>query len=67
MFQESDLATLRTLVHGTVSSPGDPGYAIDTAGYNPSMVQRPDATLGAAGVEDIQNAIRWAAQREIPL
>ncbi|MCC3270616.1 FAD-binding oxidoreductase [Arthrobacter gengyunqii] len=67
MFQESDLATLRTLVHGTVSSPGDPGYAIDTSGYNPSMVQRPDATLGAAGVEDIQNAIRWAAQREIPL
>ncbi|MCC9197922.1 FAD-binding oxidoreductase [Arthrobacter sp. zg-Y820] len=67
MIQESDLEALRSVVQGTLSGPGDAGYAVATAGFNPSLVQRPDAALGASGVEDIQLAVRWAAQLGIPI
>ncbi|MCC9203943.1 FAD-binding oxidoreductase [Arthrobacter sp. zg-Y769] len=67
MLQDTDLENLRSVVHGPLSRPGNPGYAADTAGFNPSAVPRPDAVLGAAGVDDVQNAVRWAAERNIPL
>ncbi|MCQ1985697.1 MULTISPECIES: FAD-binding oxidoreductase [unclassified Arthrobacter] len=67
MIQAADLETLRNVVHGPLNSPGEPGYAVDTAGFNPSVIQRPDAVLGAAAVEDVQNAVRWAAERGIPV
>ena len=67
MIQDADLEALRRGVQGPLSRPGDPGYAVDTAGFNPSLVQHPDAVLGAAGIEDVQHAVRWAAQLDVPV
>lgn len=67
MIQDADLETLRAVVSGTLSRTGDPEYEFDTATFNPSVIQQPDAVLGATGTEDVQNAVRWAAQREIPV
>ena len=67
MIQDADLELLSTAVRGQVSRPGDPEYELDKAGFNPSVIQRPDAVLGAAGVEDVQNAVRWAARMDIPV
>lgn len=65
MILNPELETLRSRVHGPVSGPGDPGYAVDT--FNPSMIQRPDAVLAAADAQDVQNAVRWAAETGIPV
>ncbi|MDM7990153.1 FAD-binding oxidoreductase [Arthrobacter sp. zg-Y877] len=67
MLQDADLEALRRVVHGPLDSRGGPGYADGTAGFNPSVVQRPDAVLGAVDSEDVRNAVRWAAQRGVPV
>lgn len=67
MLQKADLESLRSVVHGTLSSPGEPEYSRGSQGFNPSLVQRPDAVLGAVSVGDVQHAVHWAAQRGIPV
>lgn len=66
MIRETDLETLSSTVHGTLSTAGDPDYGPDTATFNPSAVHRPDAVLGAVNAEDVQAAVRWAGQRDVP-
>ena len=65
MLLNAELEALRSRVRGPVSGPGDPGYAVDT--FNPSLVQRPDAVLAAADAQDVQDAVRWAAETGIPV
>ncbi|MBP3044206.1 FAD-binding oxidoreductase [Arthrobacter jiangjiafuii] len=67
MIQDSDLEALRSVVRGTLSSPGDPEYAAATAGFNPALTQRPDAALGAVNAEDVEHAVQWAAQHGVPV
>ena len=67
MISDADLEALSATVHGPVSRPGDAAYERDTATYNLSLIHAPDAVLGAAHAGDVQNAVRWAARRDIPL
>lgn len=67
MLTQTDLDSLGTAARGPLSSPDDPGYARDTVGLNPALVHRPDAVLGAADAGDVQEAVRWAGRRGIPL
>lgn len=67
MIQDADLEVLSAVVRGRVSRPGDSEYDLDTAGFNPAVIQRPDVVLGAAGVQDVQNAVRWAARMGVPV
>jgi FAD/FMN-containing dehydrogenase len=58
-----DLTILRAQVDGPVLTPGDPGYAAETATYNLLTPMAPAVVVGAAGVEDVRTAIRFAAER----
>lgn len=67
MIQQPDLNSLRGDIRGIVSTPGEGSYAQDTAAFNLAQVHHPDAVLGALDAADVQAAVRWAAERGIPL
>ncbi|TRO55732.1 FAD-binding oxidoreductase [Streptomyces sp. IB201691-2A2] len=59
---ELDLTILRTQVEGPVLTPGDPGYAVETATYNLLTPMAPAVVVGAATLNDVQCAVHFAAE-----
>lgn len=52
---------------GVVLRPGDPGFADEIAGFNLATIHRPDLVVGASTSADVVAAVRWAAQRDLPI
>lgn len=52
---------------GPVLLPDDDGYGAECASYNLAIPQRPALVVGAAGVADVQAAIRFAAEHGLPV
>ncbi|MFI5845547.1 FAD-binding oxidoreductase [Catenuloplanes sp. NPDC051500] len=62
-----DITALAALVVGPVLTPGDEGYAGETATWNQALPHRPVVAVGATGVADVQAAIRFARAHELPV
>jgi FAD/FMN-containing dehydrogenase len=58
---------LHTQIDGPVLTPGDPGYAAETATFNLTLQHLPAVVVGAAHSGDVQNAVRFAARRNLPV
>jgi len=62
-----DLRWLRGQVDGPVLVAGEYGYPEETATFNQVLTHRPVVVAGATNVGDVQNAIRLAARRDLPV
>ena len=60
---DHEYAELRDGVRGAVVLPGDEGWDQARSCWNLSVDQRPAAVVEAAGSEDVQAAVRFAARR----
>lgn len=63
----SEVSELQLSVRGPVFTPADPGFAAEVAAYNLSTQHQPDLAFGALDAEDVSAAIRWAAERSMPV
>src|SRR4029453_4780087 len=63
----SGISELQLSVRGTVFTPADPGFQAEVAAFNLSTQHQPDLAFGALDAEDVSAAIRWAAERGIPV
>ena len=61
------LKKLADAVAGPVLLPGDPGYDGEVAGYNAAVRQAPVAVVGVTSVADVSEAVRFAADRGLPV
>ncbi|GIG00163.1 FAD-binding oxidoreductase [Catellatospora citrea] len=52
---------------GPVLLPNDDGYDAECASYNLAIPQRPALVVGAAGIGDVQAAVRFAAEQCLPV
>jgi FAD/FMN-containing dehydrogenase len=59
---DHEYAELRDGIRGAVVLPGDEGWDDARRGWNLSVDQRPAAVVEAAGPEDVQAAVRFAAR-----
>ncbi|MCI3269626.1 FAD-binding oxidoreductase [Streptomyces cylindrosporus] len=50
-----------------VLRPGDPGYDDELAGFQTGFARRPDVVFAAASAEDVVAAVRYAAERGLPV
>jgi len=64
---EPDLDQLRRTVTGPVFLPGDDGYDEERAGFNLAVQQEPAVIVGAVTAEDVAAAVRFAADRRMPI
>jgi FAD/FMN-containing dehydrogenase len=62
-----DAAELAAEVAGPVLLPGDAGYAEETATYNLARPIEPALVVCATGVADVRAAVRFAAERGMPV
>jgi FAD/FMN-containing dehydrogenase len=58
---------LEDLLGCPVFHPDRPGYAEEVAGFNLATVHTPDVVVGATCTADVVAAVRWAAERSIPI
>jgi FAD/FMN-containing dehydrogenase len=63
----SDVSELQLSVRGPVFTPADPGFAAEVAAFNLSTQHQPDLAFGALDAEDVSAAVRWAAERGMPV
>ncbi|MFJ6538876.1 FAD-binding oxidoreductase [Paenarthrobacter sp. NPDC091711] len=63
----SDVSELQLSVHGPVFTPADPGFAPEVAAFNLSTQHQPELAFGALDAEDVSAAVRWAAERGMPV
>lgn len=63
----SDVSELQLSVRGPVFTPADPGFAAEVAAFNLSTQHQPDLAFGALDAEDVAAAVRWAAERRMPV
>src|SRR4029453_3707046 len=63
----SGISELQLSVRGPVFTPADPGFQAEVAAFNLSTQHQPDLAFGALDAEDVSAAIRWAAERGIPV
>jgi FAD/FMN-containing dehydrogenase len=63
----ADLADLAAAVTGVVLTPGQPGYAEEVAAFNSTFDSRPAVVVGAVGPEDVQAAVRFAREHDLPV
>ena len=61
----SDVEALRSRITGDVLARGDDGIAAATTGFNLAATYDPDAVVVAASEEDVQAAVRFAAQHHL--
>jgi FAD/FMN-containing dehydrogenase len=54
-------------VQGRVLTPGDPGYEDARRVWNGNVDRRPRAVLRCADVADVQEAVRFARERDLPV
>jgi FAD/FMN-containing dehydrogenase len=52
---------------GPVFTPGDPGYDEEIAPFNLATAHRPPFVVGAADTDDVAQAVRFAAERGLPV
>ncbi|MFI8087250.1 FAD-binding oxidoreductase [Streptomyces sp. NPDC086080] len=64
---DDDIRLLRSEVSGPVYLPGDPGLAEEAAGFDLAVVRRPVAVVAAGRAQDVVAAVRWAAERRVPV
>ena len=50
-----------------VLHPGEPGYDEELAGFQTGFARRPAVVFGAASADDVIAAVRYAADRELPI
>ncbi|GAA2611582.1 FAD-binding oxidoreductase [Streptomyces tubercidicus] len=62
-----DFRTLASHVEGPVLQPGDEGYEQERTGFNLAVQHRPDVIVGATRAEDVQAAVRFAAEYGLPV
>jgi FAD binding domain/Berberine and berberine like len=65
--QRSAIRQLAEIADGPVLIPGDEGYAEEVATFNLTMQQQPAVVVGATGAADVSAAIRFAAERNMPV
>ncbi len=65
--KHNDIETLASSVKGPVLRPGDEGYDQERAGFNLAVQHRPDVIVGATRAEDVQAAVRFAAEHGLPV
>jgi FAD/FMN-containing dehydrogenase len=58
VYNTADLLVLR---------PGDPGYEDELAGFQTGFGQRPAMVFTASSAEDVVAAVRYAAERGLPV
>lgn len=63
----SSISELQLSVRGPVFTPADPGFAQEVAGFNLSTQHQPDIAFGALDAEDVSAAVKWAAERGMPV
>ncbi|MGW4380369.1 FAD-binding oxidoreductase [Kitasatospora sp. NPDC004531] len=61
------MATLAARVRGPVLLPGSPGYDEERSGFQTGFRHRPALVVGAACAEDVRAAVRFAAERGLPI
>jgi FAD/FMN-containing dehydrogenase len=54
-------------IHGTVLMADDEAFADEIAGYNRLLKHRPAYVVVAADAQDIVTAVRFAAERGLPI
>ncbi|RZN33742.1 FAD-binding oxidoreductase [Bradyrhizobium sp. Leo121] len=63
----AEIADLANRVTGPVLMPGDVGYQAECATFNLMSPVRPAVAVGVASVGDVQAAVRFAAERDMPI
>ncbi|WP_416418477.1 FAD-binding oxidoreductase [Paenarthrobacter aromaticivorans] len=63
----SGISELQLSVRGPVFTPADPGFQSEISAFNLSTQHQPDLAFGALDAEDVSAAIRWAAERGMPV
>ena len=56
---------LRARISGPVLTPADDGLAAEISGFDPSVVSRPDITVGAATAADVAMALDFASRHRL--
>ncbi len=64
---DADAADLMKQIAGPVLLPGDAGYQTECATFNLIGSLRPAVAIGATSVADVQAAVRFAAERYLPI
>ncbi len=67
MLVNDDIDALSRAVSGPVALPDSPAFAEETFAFNVATVHRPDVVLGAADARDVAAAVKWAAERRLPV
>jgi len=67
MLVNDDIDALSSAVSGPVALPDSPEFAEETFAFNVATVHRPDVVLGAADARDVVAAVKWAAERRLPV
>jgi FAD/FMN-containing dehydrogenase len=63
----ADTADLAAQVAGPVLLPHDAGYHAERSSFNLLTQLRPAVAVGATTADDVQAAVRFAAQRHLPV
>ncbi|MFF3438482.1 FAD-binding protein [Streptosporangium sp. NPDC002721] len=58
---------LLSSVKGPVLFPEDDGFADEASVFNMAVTHRPHVIIGATGVADVQAAVNFAAERDLPV
>ncbi|MFG6402647.1 MULTISPECIES: FAD-binding oxidoreductase [unclassified Microbacterium] len=64
---DQELTELTARIAGMVLGRGSAGYDAATSGYNLAAERHPDVVVRAADAEDIVEAVRFAAVRDLPV
>ncbi|MEU3854439.1 nuclear transport factor 2 family protein [Streptomyces sp. NPDC029554] len=67
MLDSPTRAALAAQITGPVLGPEDEGFAAECAPFNLAVSHRPRVVVGAATDADVQVAVRFAAQRRLPV
>ncbi|MBB2909077.1 FAD/FMN-containing dehydrogenase [Streptosporangium becharense] len=62
-----ELDTLRRQVEGPVLTPGQDGFDAEITGFNLATRHRAAVVVGAAGVQDVAAAVRFATRHSLPV
>ena len=65
--ERQEAAELAAQVRGPVLLSGDDGYASECAIYNLNLALEPALAVGVTSEEDVQAAVRFAAERGLPV
>ncbi|WP_217207252.1 FAD-binding oxidoreductase [Streptomyces sp. AC550_RSS872] len=63
----TSMTSSRHLTELPLLRPGDPGYDDELAGFQTGFAQRPDLVVPARGTADVAAAVRYAAERRLPV